>query len=80
MPEGKANKGTMDIWVGKHSMRRNGERTIVLYFITFGSITKSEPDSKSEKLPSIVSTGTNFPGKTALHQISFITILYIGML
>jgi len=45
MPEGKANKGMMDIWVGKHSMRRNGERTIVLYFITFGSITKSEPDS-----------------------------------
>jgi hypothetical protein len=27
-----------------------------------------------------VSTGTNFPGKTALHQISFITMLYIGML
>jgi hypothetical protein len=45
MPEGKANKGMMDIWVGKHSMRRNGERTIVLYFITLGSITKSEPDS-----------------------------------
>jgi hypothetical protein len=46
MPEGKANKGMMDIWVGKHSMRRNGERTIVLYFITLGSITKSEPDSR----------------------------------
>jgi hypothetical protein len=45
MPEGKANKGMMDIWVGKHSMRRNGERTSVLYFITLGSITKSEPDS-----------------------------------
>jgi len=44
MPEGKANKGMMDIWVGKHSMRRNGERTSVLYFITLGSITKSEPD------------------------------------
>jgi hypothetical protein len=49
MPEGKANKGMMDIWVGKHSMRRNGERTIVLYFITLGSITKSEPDSNLEQ-------------------------------
>jgi hypothetical protein len=65
MPEGKANKGTMDIWVGKHSMRRNGERTIVLYFITFGSITKSEPDSLftlkpahlSRLLPAVSPTG-----------------------
>jgi hypothetical protein len=51
MLEGKANKGTMDIWVGKHSMRRNGERTLVLYFITFGSITKSEPDSRLRAKP-----------------------------
>jgi hypothetical protein len=26
MPEGKANKGMMDIWVGKHSMRRNEKK------------------------------------------------------
>jgi hypothetical protein len=45
----------MDIWVRKHSMRRNGERTTVLYFITPGSITKSEPDSRHEHLPSHVS-------------------------
>ena len=43
-PEGKANKEMMDIWVGKSSMRRKGERTVVLYSITYSSITKSEPD------------------------------------
>jgi len=67
MPEGKANKGMMDIWVGKHSMRRNGERTVVLSFITLGSITKSEPDSKREHLPSIMSTGTHVLEQAAPH-------------
>lgn len=31
-PGGKASKGIMDIWVGKHSVRRKGERTTVLLF------------------------------------------------
>jgi hypothetical protein len=75
MPEGKANKAMMDIWVGKHSMRRNGERTIVLYFITLSSITKSEPDRKYKHLPSILSISTNVPGKMALYLASSIKIL-----
>jgi len=43
-PTGKASKGMMDIWVGKHSMKREDERTIVLYFITSFLITRSVPD------------------------------------
>src|SRR6266566_7301344 len=39
------------------------KRTTVLYFITLGPITKCDPDSQHEHLPSHVSTGTNVPGQ-----------------
>src|SRR2546428_6689365 len=46
-PEGKASKGMMDIWAGKSSMRRKGERTVVLYSTTYYLITKSAPDPQN---------------------------------
>ncbi len=44
MPEGKANKELRDIWIEKSSVRRNDERTLVLYSITSGLITKNETE------------------------------------
>jgi hypothetical protein len=43
-PEGKASKGMVDIWVGKSSIRRKGEKTVALYSITYFLITKNVPD------------------------------------
>jgi hypothetical protein len=43
-PGGRARKGMIDIWVGKNSMRRKCERTVVLHFTTHDPITKSVPD------------------------------------
>lgn len=42
-PEGKASKGMVDIWVGKSSKRRKGEKTAALYSITHFLITRSGP-------------------------------------
>lgn len=48
-PGGRARKGLMNIWVGKSSMRRKGERTVVLYSITHYPITKNEPEPIGER-------------------------------